>query len=451
MCGIAGFIDFSRQTSAAALKATVSQMASTLRHRGPDDAGVWTDAEAGIALGHQRLSIIDLSPTGHQPMVSPDGRYVIVYNGEAYNFPELRRELEACERRFRGRSDTEVILHGCAEWGVAATVNRLVGMFAFALWDRDTRTLSLVRDRMGIKPIYWGWSQNTFLFGSELKALRAHPDWSAALDRNALAAFVRFNYIPAPHSIYQNIQKLAPGQILTLRPNGEHEIDTYWSTRRVAYTGLTERLDIGPGEAIDQLETLLRQAVGCRMVSDVPLGALLSGGIDSSTIVALMQIQSNRPIKTFSIGFDEADYDEAQHAKAVAKHLGTDHSELYVGPDHARDVIPRLASMYDEPFADSSQIPTFLVSELARQEVTVALSGDGGDELFGGYPRYYHADHRRRVIELLPRIAREGLGWCLKRMPARFFDRVDDVLSTVSAGKISPGRATRAYLAGGNG
>lgn len=393
MCGISGFIDISRGNADKVLREILLRMASALHHRGPDDAGTWVDASAGIALGHRRLSILDLSPLGHQPMQSTCGRYVTSFNGEIYNFKALREELDCLGHRFRGHSDTEVMLACMTQWGIESAVTRFNGMFAIAVWDRETRLLHLVRDRMGEKPLYYGWAGKTFLFASELKAIRAHPHFEGAIDRGAVALFMRHNYIPAPYSIYTGIFKVEPGTIVTIASNpavapGVHH---YWSVASAAEQGQDEPFKGSAAEAIRCLDELLRDAVKLRMASDVPLGAFLSGGIDSSTIVALMQAQSSRPVQTFSIGFHEAAYNEAHHAKAVAEHLGTNHTELYVSPAEAMEVIPRLPAIYDEPFSDSSQIPTYLVSELTRRQVTVALSGDGGDELFAGYGRYFWA------------------------------------------------------------
>jgi asparagine synthase (glutamine-hydrolysing) len=391
MCGFCGFIQIDRVIEPAAMTAVVERMADTLRHRGPDDRGSWIDANAGIALGHRRLSIIDLSPEGHQPMKSPSGRYVIAYNGEIYNFRELRLELDRAGFAWRGHSDTEVMLAAIEAWGLDAALRRFNGMFAFALWDRHEQALHLARDRLGEKPLYYGWSGKTFLFGSELKALRAHPAWRAEIDRNALAAYLRHNYVPAPHSIYSGIAKLAPAHRLRIALTDARAPTPapYWSLRDAAESGVANPQDVNDDGAIDELDRLLRDAVARRMVADVPVGVFLSGGIDSSTVVALMQAQSSRPVRSFSIGFNEEGYNEARHAKAVAQHLGTDHTELYVTSSEAMSVIPMLPAMYDEPFADSSQIPTFLVSQLARKHVTVTLSGDGGDELFCGYVRYF--------------------------------------------------------------
>ena len=407
MCGIAGVWDRRRRASPDRVAALAQAMSDSLLHRGPDAGGLWRDDAAGLALGHRRLSIVDLSPAGAQPMVSSCGRFVISYNGEVYNSAELRPALEAAGRSFRGHCDTEVIVEGAAVWGVRATVEKLIGMFAMALWDRKERVLYLVRDRLGIKPVYWADLDGRVLFGSELKSLRADRDWSPALDRDALASYLRFGYVPTPMTIYRGVQKLPPGTILAVGETGAPRIEAYWSLADIARAGRSARLDASEEEATTALDTLLRDAIGRRMVADVPLGAFLSGGIDSSTVVALMQAQSTRPVRSFSIGFREHDFNEAQHAALVARHLGTDHTELYVSPEHALSVIPRLAEMYDEPFADSSQIPTFLVSEMTRQHVTVALSGDGGDELFAGYTRYFRGEMLWRAIDRMPRGARD--------------------------------------------
>jgi len=368
----------------------VRRMADELRHRGPDDAGVWVDAAAGVALGFRRLSIVDLSPAGSQPMVSHGARYVVVFNGEVYNFAALRKELEPRGHVFRGHSDTEVMLAAIETWGLETAVRKFIGMFALALWDRDTRTLHLVRDRLGIKPLYYGWADQVFLFGSELKALRAHPAFNPRIDRGALALQMRYGYVPAPYSIYQGIRKLPEGCILSLKSGcAQADPSPYWSAKDVARQAAADPFEGSESEARAQLDALLRDSVRLRMIADVPLGAFLSGGIDSSTVVALMQAESSRPVKTFTVGFDAAQYDEAAHAKAVAAHLGTDHTEIRVTPQEAMAVIPSLPELFDEPFSDSSQIPTTLISALARRAVTVSLSGDGGDELFGGYPRYF--------------------------------------------------------------
>ena len=391
MCGIAGLLDLERRSGSQELEALGRAMAATLNHRGPDAHGVWSDAEAGVALGHTRLSIVDLSPAGAQPMVSSCGACVITYNGEIYNAGDLRPELEARGRRFRGHSDTEVLVEAIAEWGVKPTVERLIGMFAFALWDRRTRTLSLVRDRLGIKPLYFGRQNGRVVFASELKAFEVLPDWKPELNRDALAAYLRLAYVPSPHSIYRGIDKLAPGHIATIDAEGKIETSAFWSVEKAAERGKSAPFNVSDREAIDTLELLLGDAVGRRLVADVPLGAFLSGGIDSSTVAAMMRMRSNAPVRTYSIGFKEEGFDEAPHARAVAAHLGTEHTELYVSPAEAREVIPDLPTIYDEPFADSSQIPTYLLSKLTREHVTVALSGDGGDELFAGYTRHRFA------------------------------------------------------------
>jgi asparagine synthase (glutamine-hydrolysing) len=429
MCGLAGFLDARATESASALRDTATAMAKTLDYRGPDADGCWTDEAAGIALAHRRLSIIDLSPTGAQPMVSASGRSVIAYNGEVYNFGEIRDALIAeGYGPFRGTSDTEIVLEACEAWGVKRAVERFIGMFAFALWDREARRLTLVRDRIGIKPLYWAQFGPLFLFGSELKALRAHDGWPVAIDRNAIAAFMRHNYVPTPHTVYQDVRKLPPGSLLELAPDGTPRITAYWSLDDVVTAGQSDPLIEDDKAAADALEALLADAVGRRMIADVPLGAFLSGGLDSSTVVALMQANSTRPVKTFSIGFAEAGYNEAQHAKQVARHLGTDHTELYVEPDHALSVIERMPEMYDEPFADSSQIPTFLISELTRPHVTVALSGDGGDELFAGYNRYFQNDGPVGRLTRAPRPARNGLATALSCLSPAAWDTVFGVV-----------------------
>ncbi len=407
MCGLAGFIELGRRGQQTEMEALASRMANALQHRGPDDKGVWADDDAGIALGHRRLSILDLSPAGHQPMFSTSGRFVIVYNGEIYNCESLREELlsEQRELRFRGHSDTEVMLEAFEHWGIEPALNRMNGMFAFALWDRKERTLVLARDRFGEKPLYYGLASGTFLFASELKSLRVHPAFRGEIDRDAVASYLRFNCIPAPYSVYRDIRKLLPGTLLRYR-NGEVTTQPFWSLRSLVERALSEPVLGSSEQAEEELDKLLRDAVRLRMHADVPLGAFLSGGIDSSLIVALMQAQSERPVRTFSIGFHEEGYNEANHARAVARHLGTDHTELYVTPGDAINMVSRLPEVYDEPFADSSQIPTLLVSQLARRHVTVSLSGDGGDEVFGGYNRYTWGGRVWKRLDGTPRTLR---------------------------------------------
>lgn len=405
MCGIAGILDVKMRTSAEVLEETVGQMADALEHRGPDDRGTWVHAEAGIALGHRRLAIVDLSSHGHQPMVSMHGRYGIVFNGELYNYRVLQRELQGLGCHFRGHSDTEVMLAAIETWGIESAIDKTIGMFAFGVWDRQENILWLGRDRLGEKPLYYGYIDDVFLFGSELKALTVHPACHRRINRDALTLLLRHNYIPSPYSIYDEIFKLPPGCLMKVKrwdlergasfapfpdSGGPNDIAPmeYWCAKTVNEEGCRAPLLSSEKGAVDQLDDLLRSSVRQQMIADVPLGALLSGGIDSSTVVALMQEQSTRPVRTFTIGFDEKGYNEAGHAKEVAYHLGTEHTELYVTPSEALEVIPKLPRLYDEPFADSSQIPTFLVSQLARNDVTVSLSGDGGDELFGGYTRY---------------------------------------------------------------
>jgi asparagine synthase (glutamine-hydrolysing) len=428
MCGLAGFVDLERGRGADVLRDTAARMADTLRHRGPNDAGVWADAEAGVALGFRRLSIIDLTAEGHQPMHSASGRFVLVFNGEVYNFESLRRELETAGTApaFRGHSDTEVMLAAFEAWGVEAAVRRFVGMFAFALWDRRERKLHLGRDRLGEKPLYYGRAGEVFLFGSELKALRAHPGFRGEIDRDALALYLRHSCIPAPHSIYKGVRKLPPATVLTLdleRPGADAAPVPYWSARQAAEDGAANPLTGSEDDCLDRLEHLLRDAVRQEMVADVPLGAFLSGGVDSSVVVALMQAQCPRPVKTFTIGFHEDRYNEAVHANTVAKHLGTDHTELYVTPDEAMAVIPRLPAVYDEPFADASQVPTFLVSQLAVRSVTVSLSGDGGDESFAGYTRYLRAEAVWKAARRVPRGLRGTASGVLSVLSPRGWER----------------------------
>ncbi len=391
MCGIAGFLELTRRPGTQELEAIAGAMAAKLSHRGPDASGTFVDPGASLGFGHTRLSIVDLSPAGAQPMVSASGRYVITYNGEIYSAAEIRPELEALGHRFRGHSDTEVIVEAIDAWGVLATVKRLIGMFAFALWDRKERKLTLARDRLGIKPLYFGRQNGRVVFASELKAFEALPGWKPELNEDALVSYLRFAYVPSPHSIYRGIDKLAPGHLATIDQTGRIETSAYWRLADVARDGRASVLDVGDAEATDRLEALLGDAVKRRLVADVPLGAFLSGGIDSSTVAAMMRANSTAPVRTYSIGFGETGYDEAPHARAVARHLGTEHTELYVSPREAEAVIPELPTIYDEPFADSSQVPTYLLSKLTRRHVTVALSGDGGDELFAGYTRHRFA------------------------------------------------------------
>ena len=386
------------------MEAHARRMADSLAHRGPDDIGVWVNEAAGVALAHRRLSILDLSPAGHQPMTSDCGRYVIVFNGEIYNHLDLRKELR--RETWKGHSDTETLLAAFQAWGIEKTLNRTVGMFALALWDQRSRLLTLARDRFGEKPIFYGWQGGNFFFGSELKAVAAHPVWRGEVDREALVLFMRYGYVPLPRSIWKGVSKLLPGSFLTLSaempPAALSAPTFYWRARDAANVSI--RKDLDEGAVTDELDLLLRQAISGQMAADVPLGAFLSGGVDSSTVVALMQAQSVRPVKTFTIGFFESDYNEAEYAGAVARHLGTEHTELYVSATDAMAVIPLLPNMYDEPFGDVSQIPTYLVAAMARAHVTVSLSGDGADELFGGYNRYFLGRSIWRGVQWLPNL-----------------------------------------------
>lgn len=430
MCGFAGFLGGAVPDGDAGNRALLGRMGDVIAHRGPDDHGCWFDPGHGIGLSHRRLSIVDVSSAGHQPMQSHSGRYVIAFNGEIYNHLFLRKSLESESRvsGWRGHSDTETLLAAFDAWGIRDTVDRAVGMFAFAVWDRQEGVLTLGRDRLGEKPLYFGWQGQgrdaVFLFGSELKSLRVHPAFRAEIDRTALCAYLRHNYVPAPQSIYQGISKLTPGSLLTVSlERREPMIETYWSGAGIAEAGASKVFFVSAEEAVDELEVLLKNAVLRQMVADVPLGAFLSGGIDSSTVVALMQAQSMRPVKTFSIGFHEAGYNEAQHAATVAQYLATDHTELYVTPEDAMKVIPRLPGLYDEPFADSSQIPTLLVAQLAKRHVTVALSGDAGDELFCGYGRYMRTSKLWRTLGMLPVPLRLLLAKALQAVPVHCWNR----------------------------
>jgi len=414
MCGITGFWNCKKSSTRAESMSIVTGMRDSIRHRGPDDSGEWVDSDSGVALGFRRLAILDLSPTGHQPMLSANERYVIVFNGEIYNYAELKTELDSAGYAFRGTSDTEVMLAGILEWGLEEAVTRFNGMFAIALWDRHEKRLHLIRDRIGVKPLYYGWCGTILLFGSELKSLTAHPEFKPKVDRQSLTLYLRYGYVPAPHSIYQGVKKLEPGTILTFDEGGnqaEGNRIRYWSAREAVERGLQNPFQGDDREAVSELDELLKASVRDRMIADVPLGAFLSGGIDSSTIVALMQAQSARPVKTFTIGFQEAGYNEAEYAKEVSAHLKTDHTELYVSPRDAMDVIPQLPAMFDEPLGDSSQIPTYLVSKLARQSVTVSLSGDGGDELFGGYSRYFNSLKVWGLVGRIPSPLRRTAGF----------------------------------------
>lgn len=427
MCGIAGFWGKSGKNAHNIINA----MTAKLVHRGPDDSDIWVDMEMGVALGHRRLSILDLTPAGHQPMQSASGRYVIVFNGEIYNHLELRENMRSSglmcnankiEVGWRGHSDTETLLAGFDVWGIQSTVERTIGMFAFAVWDRLTGELTLGRDRLGEKPLYYGWQgegdKAVFLFGSELKALRTHPAFKSKINRGALCLYLRHSYVPAPYSIYEGISKLLPGHLLSVSlAQPKMKMWKYWSGAKVAKAGVANEFVGSAKAAVDKLEDLLKDAICKQMIADVPLGAFLSGGVDSSTVAALMQSHSSRPIKTFTIGFNEAGYNEALHAKVVAKHLGTDHTELYVTHQQALDVIEKLPILYCEPFADSSQIPTFLLSQLARKQVTVSLSGDAGDELFGGYNRYVLTDRLWRFLSKMPIASRLWAAKAMQVMP----------------------------------
>lgn len=458
MCGIAGFIT---PMGHGTMEATGTNMANAISRRGPDDWGVWADTATGICLAHRRLAIVDVSGAGHQPMRSANERFVIAYNGEVYNHLEIRAALEVAGAApdWRGHSDTETLLAGFEHWGFESTLNRLVGMFAIALWDVSKKTLHLARDRFGEKPLYYGWVAKTdsvsFVFGSELKALRAYPGFANKVSREALALYMRFTYVPAPHSIYQGIFKLEPGCILSiadgvpkaitkpLRPpftDGGLTLYRWWSLGAAVEAGAGNQVadDV---DALREVEKRLQEAVRLQSLADVPLGAFLSGGVDSSTIVALMQQNATRPIKTFTVGFEAAEFDESPHARAVAQHLGTDHAELFVTAADARAVIPLLPEMFDEPFADSSQIPTHIVCRSARQEVTVALSGDAGDELFGGYSRYFWGPRIWNRLAWLPYPARQALGAAIRTVPIAGWDALSRPFNAIMPGMSGITRA----------
>ncbi len=420
MCGIVGFWHPSEASPATRLRGIAEDMAISLTHRGPDDQGIWVDEHAGIALGSRRLAIVDLSQDGHQPMLSSQGRFVLTFNGEIYNYRELRRELAHTGHAFRGASDTEVMLTAFEAWGVEKALARFNGMFTFALWDRWERALTLGRDRVGEKPLYYGWLGRTFLFGSELSALRQHPHFTREINKDALALYLRHQYVPAPYSIYANVVTLMPGTMLRIdeASNPTTPPVAYWSLRSVVEEGNADPFTNNYGELAANLDSLLRDAVALRMVADVPLGAFLSGGVDSSLIVALMQAQSSQRIKTFSIGFHETAFNEAEYARAIAAHLGTEHTTLYVTPAEAIASIARLPTIYSEPFADPSNLPTLFLAELARKQVTVSLSGDGGDELFGGYDRYYEVERLWGVLSHIPRELRRAGAQALRAIPA---------------------------------
>jgi asparagine synthase (glutamine-hydrolysing) len=408
-------------------------MAQAILHRGPDQGGVWIDADAGIGLSSRRLAIIELSEAGDQPMMSHSGRFALSYNGEIYNHHDLRHELEEAHKapNWRGSSDTETLLAGFEVWGIVPTLQRAVGMFALALWDREERKLCLARDRLGEKPLYYGWQgqgrEQAFLFGSELKALACHPSFEGEIDREALADYMRDAYFSAPFSIYQNIFKLLPGCVLTLSGAGEPQVEPYWSAAEVIERGLADRAGLNEEEAIDELERLLAQAAAGQRIADVPVGAFLSGGLDSSTVVAFMQQSSSIPVQTFTAGSADPRYDEAPFAKDVARYLGTDHHEIVISGQDTLAVVPRLPSIYDEPFADSSQIPAFLISQLARTRVTVALTGDGGDELFAGYDKYPRTERVWRHIRNVPRSLRSATGAVLGVVPADVWNGVGNL------------------------
>lgn len=447
MCGLTGYLTRPGD-SEELMQARVTAMAEAIAYRGPDSRGVWVDPAAAIALGHLRLAIVDLTEAGAQPMISASGRFVMVYNGEIYNHADMRGALESAGQapNWRGHSDTETLLAGIETWGLKDTLSRTVGMFAIALWDRETRTLSLARDRMGEKPLYYGRQNGVTMFASELGALMQHPAFTHEINRNVLPELLRHGHIGEDRSIYSGIAKVRPGEIVTISEESQDiSRQTYWSGAQVAVTrgGVDARSFTSPEAAVAALDDLLLDAVGRQMMSDVPLGAFLSGGIDSSTIVALMQEISDRPVHTFSIGFNEERYNEAEHARAVAAHLGTHHTDLYVDEATLLDVVPLLPTMFSEPHADSSQIPTYLVAKLAREHVTVALSGDGGDELFAGYDRYAQGQALQARLGRLPRPLRQTIAGGIRALPRGWIDRMVDPFRPTPQGKEPNGQRIR--------
>jgi len=424
MCGIAGVLDFSKSRSQDSLLSIADAMGESIRHRGPDEGGAWADAGSGVAIAHRRLSIQDLSEAGRQPMQSATGRYLIAYNGEIYNAGDVRRRLEAKGVQFKGHSDTEVLLEALAQWGVEKTLPDLVGMFAFALWDKEERVLVLARDRLGVKPLYWGRQGERLFFASELKSLFVHPDFVSEVDRTAISDLVAFNFVPGPRSAIKGISHLQPGCCMRIDAAGGEELIRYWNLCDVAAKGQANRVCLPDDEATAALDGLLAQAVRGRMIADVPLGSFLSGGVDSSVVTALMQTVSRSPVKTFTVGFSEGEFNEAEHASAIARHLGSEHHELYVNSQDALDVIPNLSRMYCEPFADSSQIPTHLISAMAKRHVTVALSGDGGDEVFAGYNRYLAGQTLWPRFQGIPAPVRSGMATVLQSVPHVVYDKM---------------------------
>ena len=441
MCGIAGIWDFSRRASSDNLRQNAQQMAAALVHRGPDDEGIFLDSEVCLALAHRRLSIIDLSDHGRQPMTSSCGRFTIIYNGEIYNTGELADDLARRGRCFRGHSDTEVLLEGCAEYGIEKFIQRVNGIFAFALYDSVSRALWLCRDRMGVKPLYHGVFGDCLLFGSELKALTQHRDFPRRISHVAVGAFLQNNYVPGDYCIYKGVSKVAPGTLLRFDLDGQSRSISYWSLDAVVRKGVAQPIT-SLDEAQGRLDGLLKDAVKRQMVSDVPLGGLLSGGIDSSLVVSMMQQASPRPIETFTIGFSDREFDESTHAAAIARHLGTSHHEVHLSPEDAMAIIPDLPGIYDEPFADSSQIPTCLLSRIVRRNVTVALSGDGGDELFAGYRRYRQMQKLARILDTLPSSLTRSLCRAALLMPKTWWQRVSGWIPTAqqSSGVVERGR-----------
>ena len=428
MCGLTGFWNPLSSWGVEKSQFFLREMADKIKSRGPDSQGIWYDQSTGIGFAHQRLSIVDLSSAGQQPMHSSSGNSVIAYNGEIYNTADMRQELEINGIQFRGHSDTEVLLEGCEYWGVEAMVNRCIGMFAFAFWDRKLRRLTLVRDRVGIKPLYWGRCNGVWYFGSQPKSITANPNFDVRVNRDVMARFIQYAYVSAPDCIYQDLQQLRPGHLLHIDENNDTNMVRYWDLPNIAIIQSDKISEASYNDLVGELEALLLDAVDRRMIAEVPLGAFLSGGVDSSLVVALMQANSTQKVRTFSIGFNEQGYNEADYASEVAKHLGTDHTEMYVSHQQVLDLVPRIAEAYDEPFGDSSQLPTQMLCSLTRKEVTVALSGDGGDELFAGYNRYLVSEHLRKGYANFPRSLRKLSAGFLRSIKPSAWDSIGKLI-----------------------
>lgn len=445
MCGITGYFCDDLSALCVLYRDALPLANDQLIHRGPDGGDTWFDSNNRVGLGHRRLAIIDVSDAGLQPMASNDGLLQITYNGEIYNASVIRRELIELGYTFKSTTDTEVIVNAVSAWGLEPAVKKLVGMFAFAVWDSTTNKLSLVRDRLGIKPIYWSWENNNFVFASELQAIKKYPEFKTSFSKQAVSAYLKYGYVPAPYSIYSGVNKLPAGSILEYSGSSRPEVRSYWSLSAVVSCAKATSKSVGPSEAAEYMKPLLEKAVKERMISDVPIGAFLSGGIDSSAVVSMMQSSSTKPVRTFSIGFNEANYSEAIHAKKVAGYLGTDHTEYYLGESDLLDLVPNIGEVYGEPFADSSQIPTQILSRLTRKSVTVALSGDGGDEVFAGYNRYFWAKKTAAFRRSSPAVLRQCISRVLHSIPNKLLDSSAAVLARGNSPSVPASRRIRKF------